>query len=98
MTIELKAHDEQLVKIFKALADPTRIEIIRTLQGSKIEMNCGEVGEKCEASKSNASYHFRTLREAGLIRVRKDAQTKWITIDDETFSRYLPGFLETLNN
>lgn len=96
MNIEQKHIDEQRIKIFKALADQTRIEIIRTLHHNKTEMNCGEVGEQCEASKSNASYHFRTLREAGLIKVRKDSQMKYITIDTETFERFLPGFLETL--
>lgn len=84
------------MKIFKALADPTRLEIIRTLHGSAKEMNCGEVGHLCEASKSNTSYHFRTLREAGLINVRKEAQTKYMSINQETFQTYLPGFLATL--
>jgi ArsR family transcriptional regulator, lead/cadmium/zinc/bismuth-responsive transcriptional repressor len=96
MSIELKLQDELRIKIFKALADPTRLEIIRTLYQNQKEMNCGEVGEQCEASKSNASYHFRTLREAGLIKVRKDAQSKFITLNLETFERYIPGFLETL--
>ncbi|MNT82513.1 Transcriptional repressor SdpR [compost metagenome] len=82
--------------IFKALADPTRLQILRTLRDSRTELNCGEVGERCEASKSNASYHFRTLREAGLILVRKEAQTKYIQIRQETFDQYLPGFLDTL--
>nr|WP_236693028.1 helix-turn-helix domain-containing protein [Aneurinibacillus tyrosinisolvens] len=59
-------------------------------------MNCGEVGEQCQASKSNASYHFRTLREAGLIKVQKSSQMKLITLDMETFEQYLPGFLNTL--
>ena len=96
MNIELKSADEHRIKIFKALADPTRIEIIRTLHQNKQEMNCGEVGEQCESSKSNASYHFRTLREAGLIRVRKDSQMRYMKIDQETFDRFLPGFLDTL--
>lgn len=98
MTIEqIQNVDEQRIKIFKALADPTRLEIVRTLFKNKShDMNCGEVGEQCEASKSNASYHFRTLREAGLIVVRKDAQTKWIRLDEEAFEQYLPGFLDTL--
>ncbi|QWU13935.1 DNA-binding transcriptional regulator, ArsR family [Paenibacillus sophorae] len=97
MTIEqLAASDELRVRIFKALADPTRLQIIRTLKGSRTELNCGEVGERCEASKSNASYHFRTLREAGLILVRKEAQTKYIQLHYETFDTYLPGFLDSL--
>ncbi len=89
-------NDEQRIKLFKALADPTRLEIVRTLRKSATEMSCGEVGEQCEASKSNTSYHFRTLREAGLIQVRKDAQTKYMRLNTETFERYLPGFLDTL--
>lgn len=97
MTIEQTLlNDEQRVHIFKALADPTRLQILRTLRDSRTELNCGEVGERCEASKSNASYHFRTLREAGLILVRKEAQTKYIQIRQETFDQYLPGFLDTL--
>lgn len=95
MTIEL--NDEARIKIFKALAEQTRIEIIRTLYRNDKEMNCGEVGELCEASKSNASYHFRTLREAGLITVRKDSQMKLIQLNRTTFDVYLPGFLETLS-
>ncbi|AHV97601.1 ArsR/SmtB family transcription factor [Paenibacillus sabinae] len=97
MTIEqLYASDEYRVRIFKALADHTRLQIIRTLKDSPTELNCGEVGERCEASKSNASYHFRTLREAGLILVRKEAQTKYIQLHRETFDSYLPGFLDSL--
>ncbi|WAH36928.1 ArsR/SmtB family transcription factor [Alicyclobacillus dauci] len=88
--------NEVRVKIFKALADPTRLEIIRTLYRNRHEMTCGEVGNHCEASKSNASYHYRTLREAGLIIVRKEGQLKYMSIEFDTFERYLPGFLQTL--
>lgn len=96
MNIKLSLTNDDRVKIFKALADPTRIEIIRTLHKCSNEMNCGEVGEQCEASKSNASYHFKTLREAGLIIVRREGQIKYIKINYETFQQYLPGFLDTL--
>ncbi|MDR0266970.1 metalloregulator ArsR/SmtB family transcription factor [Paenibacillus sp.] len=97
MTTTQKLLDsEQRVKIFKALADETRLEIIRTLYNHDKEMNCGEVGHHCEMSKSNTSYHFRTLREANLIKVRKEAQTKYMKINLDTFQTYLPGFLDTL--
>jgi ArsR family transcriptional regulator, lead/cadmium/zinc/bismuth-responsive transcriptional repressor len=90
------SNHEQRVRIFKALADETRLEIIRTLYTNKMEMNCGELGQICDSSKSNTSYHFRTLREANLIKVRKEAQTKYSSINLETFHVYLPGFLDTL--
>jgi DNA-binding transcriptional ArsR family regulator len=96
MSIKLKIEDEVRVKIFKALADPTRLEILRTLYYSKEEMSFGVVGEQCHTPKANISYHFRTLREAGLIKVRKEAQTKFVSLDLETFEQYLPTFLDTL--
>lgn len=84
------------VQIFKALADETRLEIVRTLYENDRELSCGEVGDLCDTSKSNTSYHFRTLREAKLINVRKEAQTKYMSINRDTFDSYLPGFLDTL--
>ncbi|NGQ96658.1 helix-turn-helix transcriptional regulator [Brevibacillus sp. SYP-B805] len=96
MNIEQPSITEQRVKIFKALADDTRLGIIKNLYASKEEMSCTEAGADCVSSKSNASYHFRTLREAGLIKVRKEAQTKFVSLNKETFDRFLPGFLDTL--
>ncbi|MEQ7049942.1 metalloregulator ArsR/SmtB family transcription factor [Paenibacillaceae sp. P-4] len=96
MTTQIMFDDEQRVKIFKALADETRLDIIRTLYANGKEMNCGEVMQIRDTSKSNTSYHLRTLREAKLIKVRKEAQTKYMSIDIETFQTYLPGFLDTL--
>ncbi|QGQ95312.1 ArsR family transcriptional regulator [Paenibacillus psychroresistens] len=96
MTTIMELNDEDSVKIFKALADVTRLQIIRSLYATKKEMNCGEVGENHSISKSNTSYHLRILAEVKLIKVRKEAQTRYMRIDIETFETYLPGFLDTL--
>lgn len=96
MTTQKIINDELRVKMFKALADETRLDIIRTLYANKKEMNCGEIGHIRDTSKSNTSYHLRTLKEAKLINVRKDAQAKYTSLDLETFQTYLPGFLDTL--
>ncbi|MFB9328865.1 ArsR/SmtB family transcription factor [Paenibacillus aurantiacus] len=96
MTTQKTADDELRVKIFKALADETRLDIIRALYAGKSEMNCGEIGDIRDTTKSNTSYHLRMLKEARLIQVRKEAQSKYMRIDAETFQTYLPGFLDTL--
>nr|WP_219837005.1 metalloregulator ArsR/SmtB family transcription factor [Paenibacillus sp. R14(2021)] len=96
MTTEKIMNDEHRARIFKALADETRLEIIRGLYANMREMNCGEVNDIHGTSKSNNSYHLRTLREAKLITVRKEAQTRYMIINLETFHTYLPGFLDTL--
>jgi DNA-binding transcriptional ArsR family regulator len=88
--------DQTRVQIFKALADESRLAIVRTLYKNERELSCGEVGEQCNLVKTTASYHFRTLREAGLTIVRKDSRTRYIRLNLETFQRYLPNFLESL--
>ncbi|EHJ52198.1 ArsR/SmtB family transcription factor [Streptococcus macacae] len=90
------SQDEIRIKIFKALADPIRLQIIRILNDKKEELSCGEMGQLLNMSKSAASYHFKTLREAGLTSTRKAGQNKFVQLNKESFQSFLPGFLESL--
>ncbi|MFC6180823.1 ArsR/SmtB family transcription factor [Lactiplantibacillus daowaiensis] len=98
MNIELTqaAADQQRVAIFKALAEPNRLRIIRVLYHEQREMTCSEVGAQLQISKSTVSYHFKALRLVGLTNTRQVAQTKYLSLQQDTFDRYLPGFLATL--
>lgn len=90
MTIEQYSNynDEDLIKIFKALADPVRLNILRILSKRESELGCGEVGELLDMSKSAVSYHFKTLREAGLTITRKSGQNKFVRLNHETLEKY----------
>ncbi|EDT47289.1 ArsR/SmtB family transcription factor [Streptococcus infantarius] len=90
MTIEQYSNynDEDLIKIFKALADPVRLNILRILSKRESELGCGEVGELLGMSKSAVSYHFKTLREAGLTITRKAGQNKFVRLNHETLEKY----------
>lgn len=59
-------------------------------------MNCGEIGACIDIPKSTASYHFRTLREAGLTKTRRESLNIYVSLREETFEKYLPHFLDTL--
>lgn len=96
MIIEQLNNDESRVIILKAVADAMRLKIIRMLYYHGGEMNCGEIGEQLNIQKSTVSYHFRTLREAGLTTTRKIGQNKYVKLRLDTFATYLPGFLDTL--
>jgi ArsR family transcriptional regulator, arsenate/arsenite/antimonite-responsive transcriptional repressor len=57
---------------FKALADPTRREILRLLrQGEK---TAGELAEQFDMAKPSVSHHFSVLKQAGLITSRREGQ------------------------
>ncbi|MCO4469974.1 Transcriptional regulator, ArsR family [Streptococcus infantarius subsp. infantarius] len=90
MTIEQYSNynDEDLIKIFKALADPVRLNILRILSKRESELGYGEVGELLDMSKSAVSYHFKTLREAGLTITRKAGQNKFVRLNHETLEKY----------
>src|SRR5689334_22812095 len=77
MSIELEAHRNMAVAndAFKALADPTRREILRLLR--KREMTAGELAERFEMTKPTMSHHFAVLKEADLVTSRRDGQTIW---------------------
>ena len=59
---------------FLALADPTRRRIIETLTAG--ESAFGEIADQFEMSGPAVSQHLKVLREAGLVRVRKDRQRR----------------------
>jgi ArsR family transcriptional regulator len=65
--------------VFKALADPTRREILHLLR--KEEMTAGELAERFEMSKPTLSHHFAVLREAGLVTSRREGQTIWYALN-----------------
>jgi len=65
--------------VLKALADPTRREILRILSGG--ERTAGELASSFDMSKPSMSHHFGVLKEAGLIRSRREGQQIYYALD-----------------
>jgi ArsR family transcriptional regulator, arsenate/arsenite/antimonite-responsive transcriptional repressor len=59
--------------VFRALADPTRREILRLLR--KRDMTAGEIGDQFPLAPSTLSGHFNVLKQAGLIVAQRKATT-----------------------
>jgi DNA-binding transcriptional ArsR family regulator len=57
---------------FKALADPTRREILRLLQDG--EMTAGELAGHFDMTKPSLSHHFAVLKQADLVAARREGQ------------------------
>jgi DNA-binding transcriptional ArsR family regulator len=66
---------------FQALADPTRRRILDLLLERPRPV--GEVTERLGLSQPSTSKHLRTLRDAGLVRVRTHAQQRWYELRPE---------------
>jgi ArsR family transcriptional regulator len=69
----------RLNTVFKAIADPTRREILRLLRSE--EMTAGDVASRFDMTKPTLSHHFAVLKEAGLVTSRRDGQTIWYALN-----------------
>src|SRR4051812_39333449 len=77
----------------QALADQTRIEIIRVLAQDG-ERTCGtfDLG----LSKATRSHHFKILREAGVTRTRMEGTTRNVSLRSDEFNARFPGLLDAV--
>lgn len=64
---------------FKALADPTRRELLRLL--STRDHNAGELGARFDVSQPAISRHLAVLRAAGLVSARREGQNVVYSLD-----------------
>lgn len=77
--------DEDLVDALKALAHPVRLRIMRALTG--VERNVGEIDEAAQVGQPTLSQQLAVLRNAGLVKTRKDAKLVYYRIDDISLAK-----------
>jgi DNA-binding transcriptional ArsR family regulator len=66
---------------FEVLAEPSRRRILDLLR--QRPRLVGELARELAASQPGVSKHLRVLREAGLVRVRPEAQRRWYELSPE---------------
>ena len=69
---------------FEVLAEPSRRRILDLLLEQP--RSVGELVGLLGMSQPGTSKHLRVLREAGLVRVRRDAQRRWYELRPEPLS------------
>jgi len=77
------------VRLLQALADPTRLAIVRELAGATSVCAC-DFTDCCGVSQPTVSHHLRILREAGVI--ESERRGTWI------FYRLVPSAAERLRS
>jgi DNA-binding transcriptional ArsR family regulator len=75
--------DDQLSRVFAALADPTRRDMVARL--AVRDATVGELAEPYDVSVQAVSKHIRVLADAGLVSQRRDAQRRPCHLQAEVF-------------
>ncbi len=73
-----------------AFNDPTRRAILRQLADG--ERSAGEIAERFAVTRPAISHHLRVLKGAGLIVVRRQAQSRLYSIDPAAVEALRVGF------
>ena len=76
---------EQYTEIFKALSDETRLRIIRLLIAAGRELCCCEITDSLGESQYNISRHLKVLKNAALIKDRKEGRWVYFHIANRSF-------------
>jgi DNA-binding transcriptional ArsR family regulator len=74
---------DALSKVFSALADPTRRDIVARLADGDATVN--ELAEPYAVTVQAVSKHLRVLEDAGLVTRSRDAQRRPVHLEAEVF-------------
>jgi ArsR family transcriptional regulator len=83
MAVTTHSRTERSIELFHALSDETRLEIIELLR--KGERCVCELTDTLDAAQSRLSFHLRVLKDAGIVRDRKDGRWVHYELDPEAF-------------
>src|SRR2546430_6787453 len=81
-------------RVFRALADPTRRQILEELKRG--ELAAGEIGSRFAISAPSISRHLAVLKAAELVRERRDANRIMYRLEAQTLISSLNGYLSAV--
>jgi DNA-binding transcriptional ArsR family regulator len=80
--------------VFRALADPTRRQILQDLQAG--ELTAGDIASRFTISAPSVSRHLGVLKGAGLITERREANRIYYQLVEERLALCVGTFLSTV--
>ena len=88
ITSKLDENDiEMEAEIFKAMSDPCRLKILSLLREG--ELCVCEIMTALDKPQSTTSHHLSILREAGLVRERKDGKWSYYRLADSAVNEMI---------
>jgi len=70
-------------ELFKALAGPTRRDVLRMLRGGS--RTAGELAEAFPMTRASLTHHFNVLKSAGLVRSERRGQHQLYSLNTSVF-------------
>ena len=85
--MKVYTENKDLVRVAKALSDPTRLRIYQEISACK-EMFCKQIVEKYRLTPGTISHHLKILADADLIETRREGQFMYLKSRPQTIRSY----------
>jgi DNA-binding transcriptional ArsR family regulator len=86
--------DDESASVFRALADPTRRQILQDLREG--ELAAGDIASRFSISGPSISRHLSVLRAAGLVKERRQANRILYSLVEDRLASCVGGFLSAV--
>ena len=93
VAVERTREDEmkELSRYFYALKEVWRLRMLQALAGAD-ELTVTELAEQLHISQPLLSWHLRRLRQADIVRVRKEGRESFYSLDRQKLAEYWAQF------
>jgi DNA-binding transcriptional ArsR family regulator len=76
----------------RALADPTRREILKALRRG--DLTAGEISGRVPMTAASVSHHLSVLKEAGLVTVERNGRNQIYSLESTVFQELIQEMME----
>lgn len=80
---------KKVEKISKALADPNRLQILKSLHKKQSCLYCSDINEIIDLTQPSISHHLKQLTEAELIIAEKEGRNMKYTMNNKVIDQYV---------
>jgi ArsR family transcriptional regulator len=80
---------KKVEKISKALADPNRLQILKSLHLKQTCMYCSEINEIIDLAQPSISHHLKLLTDAELIIAEKEGRNMKYSMNNKMIDQYV---------
>lgn len=87
LTLTVSVTPDMKAKLFRGLADPSRLSILETLRGGP--RNVGDIVDRTGLSQSNVSNHLACLLDCGLVLRQQRGRFAFYELSDDRVDDFL---------